>query len=457
MTDVLVDAWIRRRVHRTFDARAWRQHARPEQVAGDTARITYFRGGRGSGKSWGAVHNFAEWLVESPGVGEWGIVARTFGDARSMAIESPDSGLLLALGTNTVEIESGKSLLVKSWNRSIGELTMRSGDKVYIAGADNGAVNLQSKNLRGVWADEIGLWDQWQVAWDESIRMGTRKGGSRIIATGTPKAVRRAAKLVRRLINDPQVDNRIFRTIDNRDNLSDEFLEDVTKNLTARLSRQELEGELLDQPENALWTWDQLGDDMVTEVPRMVYVVIAVDPAVTSEEDSDETGIVVVGKGADGHGYVLADLSMRGTPAQVSAVVCQAFHTWRANWVVAEVNNGGDWIGALIHGTDPNVAYRKVTATRGKYVRAEPIAALYEQHRVHHVGHLPDLEDQMCSFEPGTPDSPDRMDALVWGLTACKVEGVGMTWAEVYRAGTTAEPAAEAENPWMATYSGAKA
>lgn len=448
-------AWAGIREHASFDHRAWRKLARPEQIAGDDARITYFRGGRGSGKTWGAGHTFGEWLVESPG-GEWAVVSPTFSDARSMAIESPESGLLRALGTTPAEVENGKSVLVKSWNRSLGELTLRNNARVYATGADNGAIRLQGKNLRGVWADEIGLWDRWEVAWDESIRMGTRMAGSRIIATGTPKSRRRAAKLVRRLINDPKVDNRLLRTVDNAANLSDAFLEDVTGSLTARLSRQELEGELLDTPESALWKYDMLDDGRVESPPSLVYVVVGVDPAVTSEEDSDETGIVVAGKGIDGHGYVLADLSMKGSPAQVAQVVCGAFDAWRANWIVGEVNNGGDWIGSLVKGVNPNVAYKKVTATRGKYIRAEPIAALYEQTRVHHVGRFESLEDQMCTYEPGSPDSPDRMDALVWALVSCRVEGAGLSWADVYTTKPAESGEPERENPWAATYSGAK-
>lgn len=477
--------------------RAWREQARPEQQpAEQQPRITYYRGGRGSGKTWSASHSFAEWLVESPG-GEWGVVSPTFSDARSLAIEGPDSGLLAALGTNRAEIESGRSALVKSWNRSLGELTLRSGGRVYATGADNGAIRLQGKNLKGVWADEIGLWEDWATAWDESIRMATRLAGSKIIATGTPKSSRKSAKLIRRLIDDPKVDNRLLRTLDNAANLSDEFLEDVTGGLTGRLSRQELEGELLDDPEGALWTYEMIDGCRVLCVcghgpgkhpdelagaciehdcdctahrpkyPELVYIVVAVDPAVTSEEDSDETGIVVAAKGADGHGYVLQDLSFKGHPAEVARRVTSVYESYQANWIVAEVNNGGDYIGALIKGVNPNVGFRPVRAKHGKVLRAEPIAALYEQGRIHHVARFERMEDQMCTFESGSTDSPDRLDAMVYALTACKIEGVGMTWGDVYapeaqksdaedpeRALVAAEREKQlaAANPWLDTY-----
>lgn len=452
MTAPLLTAWQALRSAREQPLTSWRDTARPEQLPlAKPRRITYLRGGRGSGKTWAASNTFAEWLIANPG-GEWGVVAPTFSDARSTAVESQHSGLLKALGTSRTEVEAGQSRQVKSWNRSHGELVLRNGAIVYCTGADNGAVRLQGKNLRGVWGDEIGLWDRWETAWDESIRMATRMQGSRIIATGTPKATRRAAKLVRRLISDSKVDNRLLRTIDNSANLSDEFLADVTGGLTGRLRRQELEGELLDEPESALWKIDRIDELRVEAAPPLVYVVVAVDPAVTAEEDSDETGIVVVGKGRDGHGYVLADLSLRGTPDAVSQRVCSAFDTWRANFVVAETNNGGDWIGALIHGRDPNVAYRKVTATRGKYIRAEPISALYEQGRMHHVGQFHDLEQQMCQFEPGTGDSPDRMDALVWGAVSCNIQGAGMSWADVYNPATKGADPVRGDNPWADAY-----
>jgi len=430
------------------------RHARYAQRAPKPGtRITYYRGGRGAGKSWSAIHAFAERFAES-GQGEWGLVSPTFADARSMAIESPESGLLAALGTSKVEVEAGKSKLVASWNRSLGELTLHTGGRLYATGAENGAIRLQGKNLRGVLADEIGLWEQWETAWDESIRMATRIEGAFIIATGTPKSARKSKHLVRRLLDDPKVDNRLLKTTENAGNLSSEFLQDVTGGLTSRLARQELEGDLLDDPEGALWSWETLDACRVGEHPPLVYVVVAVDPAVTSSDESDETGIVVAGKGTDGHGYVLADLSFRGHPAEVARRVCAAYEDYRANFVVAEVNNGGDYVGTLIKGVTPDIGYKTVHATRGKYLRAEPIAALYEQQRCHLVGRFEKLEEQMAQFEPGSDESPDRLDAMVYALHACKVEGAGMSWLDVYSPkkeqlkGDEAEP----ENPWTAAY-----
>ena len=150
----------------------------------------------------------------------------------------------------------------------------------------------------------------------------------------------------------------------------------------------------------------------------MSRVVVGVDPAVTSNEDSDLTGIVVCGLGQDGHGYVIEDASLMSTPDGWAARVVKAYHDNKADRVIAETNNGGDLVEVVIRTKDRNCSYKKVTATRGKAIRAEPIAALYEQGRIHHVGGFAELEDQMVEFDPLTSTkSPDRMDALVWAFT----------------------------------------
>jgi len=150
-------------------------------------------------------------------------------------------------------------------------------------------------------------------------------------------------------------------------------------------------------------------------------LVVAIDPAVTAEEGSDETGIVLVGLGADDHGYVIQDASLRASPDAWASMAVGLYHIHKADLIVGEVNNGGDLVEATIRTKDDYVNYKAVRATRGKYVRAEPVAALYEQGRVHHIGGLSTLEDQMCTYAPGDKTSPDRMDALVWALTELMV------------------------------------
>src|SRR5579875_98616 len=233
----------------------WRARARPEQLPPPGSwRVWYVRGGRGAGKTFTASNLLAEWILSDPVPGEWGVVAPTYPDAWSVCVEG-ESGLLAALGTCKQEVDAGESELVDHWHRSFAELRLRSGHVVRVASAQDGGLRIQGKNLKGAWCDEIGLWDNWEVTWDESLRFAVRKGEARIIATGTPKKTRNARKLIKRLLDDPSVPVTRLRTVDNAANLSAEFLADVVgRSRGTLLERQELEGDLLDDVEGALWT-----------------------------------------------------------------------------------------------------------------------------------------------------------------------------------------------------------
>ena len=235
------------------------------------------------------------------------------------------------------------------------------------------------------------------------------------------------------LLDDPSVPVSRVRTVDNSANLSQAFLDEVVGAAKGtRLEQQELEGVLLDDVEGALWTADSIDSYRVTAAPQLLRVVVAVDPAVSNEEDSDETGIIVVGEAEGGHGFVLGDYSMRGTPDACMRKAVWAYYHHEADRVVGEANNGGDYIGSLLRTVDPNVPYRKVIASRGKQVRAEPVSALYEQGRMHHVGVFPMLEEQMVSWVPTDPgDSPDRVDGLVWGCAELSGLSAG-SWLAAY-------------------------
>jgi phage terminase large subunit-like protein len=186
-----------------------------------------------------------------------------------------------------------------------------------------------------------------------------------------------------------------------------------------KLGRQELYAELLEDVPGALWTHGLVEATRVAAVPCELYrIVVAIDPAVTSNEDSNETGILVAGLGADDQGYVLEDLSGRFSPNVWAQRAVGAYHHYGADRIVGEVNNGGDLIENTLRAVDAQVCYRSVRASRGKYLRAEPVAALYEQGWLHHVGLFSELEEQMCSYVPGpSHGSPDRLDALVWAIT----------------------------------------
>ncbi|MGQ4351975.1 phage terminase large subunit family protein [Streptomyces drozdowiczii] len=200
----------------------------------------------------------------------------------------------------------------------------------------------------------------------------------------------------------------------------------IQKYAGTRMEKQELDGELIEDIEGALWSWGLLDATRVGATPPLARVVVAMDPAATSGDDSDEMGIIVAGLGQQlipdrngtvrRHGYGIDDLSGRMPPLDAARRAIKAYHEHRADAIIAEVNNGGDWIGTVIRQIDPTVNYRTVHATRGKLTRAEPVAALSEQHALHIVGSLPDLEEQLVSWVPGDA-SPDRLDAWVWAMT----------------------------------------
>jgi predicted phage terminase large subunit-like protein len=429
------EAILRVRRGPAVHASAWRDQARPEQLPPDEWRVWYVRGGRGSGKTWTGANVLSEMALTTPG--DYGVVAPTFADMRDKCIEGP-SGLLRALGTSPAEVRRGGSRIVEMWNRSIGEMRLRNGTMIHGDGADDGAPTIQGFNLHGLWADEVGLWRRWHEAWEESIRYAVRLAPARIIATGTPK---RGHPLVRSLINDPTVAKSHLRTRDNEANLDPTLLAELYAKFEGTvLGRQELEGELLDDVPGALWSRPMIGYgkpavrmDIPTKelIPDMARIVVAIDPAVTSGEDSDETGIVGAGLGVDAKGYVMADATCHLPPAEWARRAINLYRELRADRIVAEANNGGDLVATVIHAVDSTVPVTLVHASRGKRTRAEPVSALYEQGRVFHVEPFPELEDQMCSYT-GAPgeDSPDRMDALVWALTEVMGISTEATWGD---------------------------
>lgn len=252
----------------------------------------------------------------------------------------------------------------------------------------------------------------------DQLQFGLRLGAyPQVLVTTTP----RPTKIVKELIKDPDTVITRGSTYENKDNLAASTLVTLqNKYENTRLGRQELFGEVLDDNPGALWTRTTIESARikVNEIPPLTRVVVGVDPAVSNTEDSDSTGIVTCGMSADGQYYVLDDSTLKASPFEWATVAVQAYERFKADRIVAETNNGGDLVIHLLQQVKPGIATKKVTATRGKQLRAEPIAALYEQGRVHHVGYHAKLEDEMCEYEPGiSADSPDRMDALVWALT----------------------------------------
>ena len=295
----------------------------------------------------------------------------------------------------------------------------------------NGAVAslfnaIEPDQLRGpqgdaAWCDELAKWRYVQETWD-MLQLGLRLGNPQQLVTTTPRPI----PIIRELLADPTVIVTRGSTNENRANLSPKFLKRIeAKYLGTRLGRQELNAEVLDDMPNALWTRDGLDRyrRKVEDVPPMRRIVVAIDPAAKSNEfreDGAATGIIAAGIGEDGRGYVLDDVTCRGSPNQWARQAVALFDTYQADCIVGETNQGGDMVQATVQSVRPGVRFKEVTATRGKWVRAEPIAALYEQGRVSHVGSFPALEDEMVVFGPdGMAEgaSPDRLDALVWAMT----------------------------------------
>jgi len=257
--------------------------------------------------------------------------------------------------------------------------------------------------------------------WD-NLMLGLRIGNKpqAVVAT-TPRPI----PIIKQLVRDSRTAVTRGHTLENRANLAPDFLEYILDRYEGtRLGRQELAGEILDDNPDALWQRGKIDELRVKQHPSLSRVVVAIDPQATDNPESSETGIIVAGiayVGEEIHGYVLADLTTKGTPDKWATAGVTGYYHYKADRIVGEVNNGGDMVEHTIRTVDRNVSFKKVHASRGKYTRAEPVSALYEQGRIHHVGFFPELEDQMCEWVPGDK-SPDRLDALVWAITDLMLE-----------------------------------
>lgn len=403
-----------RRVSALTDAEAealrhdWDWHARPKQLPPDGDwRYWLIIAGRGFGKTRTGAELVRRWVQRNDYVN---LIGATSDDARDIMIEG-ESGVLAICPDR----ERPRYLAHKR------QLVWPNGARSLIFTADE-PERLRGKQHAKLWADEVAAW-RYPESWDQA-KFGLRLGcDPQAVLTTTPKPTR----LVKELIADVGTHVTTGTTYENRSNLAVAFLDAIVKKYEGtRLGRQELNAEILGDNPGALWKRDQLEECRVDKAPALKRVVVAVDPATTNNPDSDETGVVVAGLGVDGAGYVLADLSMRGTPEEWARVAVRAYRDFTADRILAEANNGGQMVEAVMRTADRTVSYRGVHASRGKITRAEPVSALYEQGRIHHVGCFPALEDQMCDYDPRTAKfSPDRMDALVWAVTDLLVHGPG--------------------------------
>ncbi len=282
----------------------------------------------------------------------------------------------------------------------------------------------EPNQLRGpefdtAWVDELAKYRYARETWD-MLQFGLRLGDHpKVCVTTTP----RPTELIKAIVAGQEGRVHVTRgsTLDNKANLAKSFIKKVYDRYAGtRLGRQELNAEILGDLPGALWSQKDIDAYREGVAPELERTVVAIDPAVTNTEDSDEHGIVACGRASDQTGYVIEDGSISGSPMDWAKQAIAMYHKHKADAIVAEVNNGGDMIAHTIRAVAPNVNVIEVRATKGKHVRAEPIAALYAQGRVRHVGHFPELENQMTQFTNEGyqgEDSPDRADSLVWAMS----------------------------------------
>jgi predicted phage terminase large subunit-like protein len=360
-----------------------------------------------AGRGFGKTRTGAEFIREEVTAGRMkriALVAPTAADARDVMVEG-ESGLLAVC-----DRYGFRPLYEPSKRR----LTWSNGAKAWTYSADE-PDRLRGPQHDGAWSDEIAAW-QYPESWD-MLQFGLRLGiNPRQIATTTPRPV----PVVKDLLAQQESGTVVVTSgssYENAENLAPAFVDQIIRRYEGtRLGRQEINAELLTDVPGALWTLALLDEHRLREAPVLQRIVIGVDPAASDGEGSAETGIVVAGKGSDGHGYVLEDVTLAGSPNEWARAVVAAYQRHKADRVVAEINNGGAMVEHTLRTVDRKLPITVVHASRGKITRAEPVAALYEQGKVHHVGAHIALEDQMTTYD-GSGESPDRMDALVWALT----------------------------------------
>ncbi len=384
----------------------WRFNARENQLR-PLGKWTYWvvQAGRGFGKTRTGGETVREWVNE--GYRLIHLVGATAADTRDVMVQG-ESGLLNCF-------PPGQRPLYEPSKRLI---TFHTGAIARMFSADE-PERLRGPQCDSFWADELAAWRFLEEAWD-NLQFGFRLGNDpRGIITTTPKPL----KIFRELVSNPNTVVTRASSYDNRANLAPAFFESIIRKYEGtRLGRQELNAEILEDVPGALWQMRTIDAARIKLVDvkfnQIVRLVVAIDPAVSANADSDETGIVVAGLTDSGHVVVIDDLTCKETPMGWANVAKKAYMKYGADRIVGEVNNGGDLVGSNVRAVAPNAAFRAVRASRGKAIRAEPVAALYEQGRVHHAGNFPLLEEQMCSWSPQSGQkSPDRMDALVWAIT----------------------------------------
>ena len=414
----------------------WELWARPNQLEpkplldnGEHWVTWLILAGRGFGKTRCGAETVIKWVKDGV-CKRIALIAEDSADARDVMVEG-ESGVLAC---------SPRDFMPK-YEPSKRRLTWPNGAVATLFSAED-YESLRGPQFDGAWLDELCKWRYAELAWD-NLQFGLRLGEHpRQIVTTTPRPMKLLKEIILR--SDTYITK--GSTMENLANLAPPFKKQVIdKYMGTRVGRQELEAELLDDMPGALWHRQLIDDtrllpvDSLTPVqlPHLARVVVAIDPAKEVGEDAAETGIMVTAIDGNGHGYLLEDLSIAGTPEEWAREAVVAYDEWEADLIVYEANQGGEMVASVLRAAARNmkeegnrsadfIPLKAVHATRGKMVRAEPVSQLYEQGKIHHVGTFPELEDQLCEY---TPDgkmgySPDRMDALVWGFTELLVGGI---------------------------------
>jgi phage terminase large subunit-like protein len=396
--------------------RSWSFLARDDQrPPPEPWQIWLFMAGRGSGKTrTGAEYTRAR---VKAGCRRLGLIAPTAGDCRDVMVEG-SSGILAVSSKDDLD-HKGNYVGIPIYEPSKRRVSWANGAVATMFSAS------EPERLRGpqhdfLWADELGAWQFCQDAWDMAM-FGLRIGSNpQCVVTTTPRPIPVIRDLIKQAKqSQPAVKVTTATTYSNRDNLAPSFFDRIIRRYEGtRLGRQELAGELIEEAEGALWTREMVERARDGQHSDPVRTVVAIDPAVTANEISNLTGIVVASLGRDGRGYIREDLSGRYSPHEWAKVAADAYVIHAADRIVAEGNQGGDLVMTNIRTIDPNLPISIVHASRSKQARAEPVAALYEQKRITHCKVFPELDDQLCTWVPLSGDpSPDRLDAMVWAFT----------------------------------------
>jgi phage terminase large subunit-like protein len=404
----------------------WNFWARDNQLEPEDKdwNVWFINAGRGFGKTRSGV----EWVRESVkrGIKRIAAVAATNSDIERVMVKG-ESGFLSVCwkGDKTY---AGKKMGFPEWSPTKRTLTWENGAQVQFFSAEE-PERLRGPQFELAWCDETAAWNKDADTWamlQFCMRLGKHP---RIMVTTTPKPT----KLIRQIIKDPKTVVTTGSTFDNSANLADTYLTAVKEQYEGtRLGRQELYAEVLEEAQGALWTTDMLDRASVKQeqVPDLTRIVVSIDPAITSNAESDMTGIVVAGIDVNGVAYVLGDYTDRLSPQGWASKAISLYHQYKADRIVAERNQGGEMVRRTLEVEDETVPIKLVHASRGKYARAEPVSALYERNLVKHVvnptdgSSLNELEQQMRVWEPlGSIGSPDRLDALVWAITDLSLNG----------------------------------